>query len=48
MEGYPPRYKLSDEKQFGSLFFGEKEKLLGLLAHFTRKSGKYAVQGYVT
>jgi DNA polymerase III delta prime subunit len=40
------RYKLSDEKQFGSLFFDEKEKLLALLKHFLSKSGKYAVQGY--
>ena len=38
------RYKLSDEKQFGSLFFDEKEKLLALLKHFLSKSGKYAVQ----
>ena len=40
------RYKLSDEKQFSSLFFGEKEKLLAALKHFTGKTGKYAVQGY--
>ena len=40
------RYKLSDEKQFGSLFFAEKEKLLAALKHFTSKTGKYAVQGY--
>ena len=40
------RYKLSDEKQFSSLFFDEKEKLLGLLKHFVAKTGKYAVQGY--
>lgn len=40
------RYKLSDEKQFGSLFFDEKEKLLALLRHFMDKTGKYAVQGY--
>ena len=40
------RYKLSDEKQFSSLFFDEKEKLLGLLTHFVAKTGKYAVQGY--
>ena len=40
------RYKLSDEKQFSSLFFDEKEKLLGLLKHFVNRTGKYAVQGY--
>ena len=40
------RYRLSDEKQFSSLFFDEKEKLLGLLKHFVAKTGKYAVQGY--
>ena len=40
------RYKLSDEKQFSSLFFGEKEKLLAALKHFMGKTGKYAVQGY--
>ena len=40
------RYKLSDEKTFGSLFFDEKEQLLKLLSHFQAKSGKYAVQGY--
>ena len=34
------RYKLSDEKQFSSLFFDEKEKLLGLLTHFVAKTGK--------
>ena len=39
-------HKLSEEKQFGSLFFDEKEKLLALLRHFLDKSGKYAVQGY--
>ena len=38
------RYKLSDEKQFSSLFFDEKEKLLALLKHFLHKSGKYSVQ----
>ena len=40
------RYKLSDEKQFSSLFFDDKEKLLAVLKHFTGKTGKYAVQGY--
>jgi len=53
-EGAPPsdgnrqykRYKLSDEKTFGSLYFPEKDNLLGILDHFTNKSGKYAIQGY--
>jgi len=40
------RYKLSDEKQFSSLFFDDKVKLLAVLKHFTGKTGKYAVQGY--
>jgi len=40
------RYKLSDEKQFGSLFFDEKPKLLALLRHFLDKTGKYSVQGF--
>ena len=40
------RYKLSDDKTFDSLFFGEKEKLLAQVGHFKAKSGKYAVQGY--
>merc|ERR1719486_439646 len=40
------RYKLSDEKTFGSLFFDEKAKLLKILKDFMAKTGKYAVQGY--
>jgi mitochondrial chaperone BCS1 len=40
------RYKLSDEKTFGSLFFPEKESLLGLIDHFNNKSGKYGIPGY--
>lgn len=40
------RYKLSDEKSFTSLFFEEKEMLLGLLKHFKNKTGKYGVAGY--
>jgi len=53
-EGAPPsdgnrqykRYKLSDEKSFASLYFPEKDALLGILEHFTNKTGKYAIQGY--
>jgi len=40
------RYKLSDEKTFNSLFFDEKAKLLGMVDHFTKKTGKYAIEGY--
>lgn len=40
------RYKLSDEKTFESLYFPEKESLLGILKHFTAKSGKYSIAGY--
>eukprot|EP00928_Gymnodinium_smaydae_P014898 TRINITY_DN1546_c0_g4_i1.p1 TRINITY_DN1546_c0_g4~~TRINITY_DN1546_c0_g4_i1.p1 ORF type:complete len:517 (-),score=100.38 TRINITY_DN1546_c0_g4_i1:180-1730(-) len=40
------RYKLSDHKTFESLFFDEKESLVGILKHFTNKSGKYAIAGY--
>eukprot|EP00928_Gymnodinium_smaydae_P014897 TRINITY_DN1546_c0_g3_i1.p1 TRINITY_DN1546_c0_g3~~TRINITY_DN1546_c0_g3_i1.p1 ORF type:complete len:807 (-),score=144.27 TRINITY_DN1546_c0_g3_i1:215-2512(-) len=40
------RYKLSDHKTFESLFFGEKESLIGILKHFANKSGKYAIAGY--
>ncbi|CAJ1937934.1 unnamed protein product [Cylindrotheca closterium] len=40
------RYKLSDEKSFDSLFFKEKKNLLGLIDHFTNKTGKYAIKGY--
>lgn len=40
------RYKLSDEKTFQSLFFREKENLLRVVDHFTKKSGKYGIKGY--
>ena len=40
------RYKLSDAKTFDALFFHEKKRLLAQVAHFTAKSGKYAVDGY--
>jgi hypothetical protein len=40
------RYRLSDEKTFGSLFFRQKESVLKLLNHFQAKTGKYQIQGY--
>lgn len=40
------RYKLSDEKTFDSLFFRQKETLLSLVKHFTKKTGKYSIKGY--
>merc|ERR1719378_39277 len=40
------RYQLSDEKTFESLFFQEKDELLSLLSHFTKKTGKYRIAGY--
>jgi SpoVK/Ycf46/Vps4 family AAA+-type ATPase len=40
------RYKLSDEKSFDSLFFREKNNLLGLIDHFSNKTGKYSIKGY--
>jgi chaperone BCS1 len=40
------RYRLSDEKTFESLFFGQKEGLLKILDHFQERSGKYAIKGY--
>lgn len=40
------RYKLSDEKTFDSLFFREKESMLGLIDHFKSKTGKYGIPGY--
>lgn len=40
------RYQLSDEKTFASLFFDEKNSLLGILKHFSAKTGKYAISGY--
>merc|ERR1712032_407028 len=30
----------------GSLFFEEKPVLIGMLAHFSKKTGKYAISGY--
>ena len=33
------RYKLSEEKTFGSLFFPQKGRLLHLLQHFTDRTG---------
>jgi hypothetical protein len=40
------RYELSADKTFKSLFFPEKERLLRILHHFERKTGKYAVKGF--
>ena len=40
------RYKLSDEKNFQSLFFPDKSNLLYLLDHFTKKTGKFAIPGF--
>eukprot|EP00904_Undaria_pinnatifida_P012172 jgi/Undpi1/8085/HiC_scaffold_24.g10557.m1 len=40
------RFKLSDEKEFSSLFFPEKDDMLKLLKHFEDKTGKYAIKGY--
>mmetsp|Transcript_21077 Transcript_21077/g.44965 ORF Transcript_21077/g.44965 Transcript_21077/m.44965 type:complete len:793 (-) Transcript_21077:91-2469(-) len=40
------RYKLSDHKTFKSLFFEEKSVLLSMLEHFSKKTGKYAIDGY--
>ncbi|CAN0119203.1 unnamed protein product [Scytosiphon promiscuus] len=40
------RYRLSDCKDFDSLFFPEKSALLRVLEHFENKSGKYAIKGY--
>ena len=40
------RYKLSEEKTFESLFFKEKDSLLSLINHFTKKTGKYGIKGY--
>jgi chaperone BCS1 len=40
------RYRLSDEKTFESLFFGQKDGLLKILDHFQERSGKYAIKGY--
>jgi len=40
------RYQLSDEKTFDSLFFQQKENIVGTVDHFVKKTGKYAVKGY--
>ncbi|CAN0554950.1 unnamed protein product, partial [Ectocarpus sp. 8 AP-2014] len=40
------RYKLGDVKDFDSLFFPEKEKLLRALENFEAKRGRYAIRGY--
>ncbi|CAN0187717.1 unnamed protein product, partial [Discosporangium mesarthrocarpum] len=40
------RYKLSEEKDFSSLFFPEKENLMQLLKRFEERTGKYAIKGY--
>ncbi|CAM9870332.1 unnamed protein product, partial [Laminaria digitata] len=34
------RFKLSNEKDFSSLFFPEKDAILGLLHHFENKTGE--------
>ena len=40
------RYKLSDDKNFDSLFFPERETIVRLLGHFLNKTGKYGIAGY--
>ena len=40
------RYRLSEEKTFASLFFRQKESLLKLIQHFTKRTGKYQIPGY--
>jgi len=40
------RYKLSDAKTFDTLFFPQKARLLHLLNHFTKRTGKFAIPGY--
>jgi len=40
------RYQLSDEKTFESLFFQQKESIVGTVNHFVEKTGKYAIKGY--
>jgi hypothetical protein len=40
------RYKLSEEKTFGSLFFRQKENILSMIDHFQAKTGRYAIAGY--
>lgn len=39
------RYTLSHEKNFGTLFFPEKEKLMKLIEAFENKTGKFATPG---
>ena len=40
------RYRLSEEKTFASLFFQQKQSLLKLIEHFTKRTGKYQIPGY--
>jgi chaperone BCS1 len=40
------RAELSSEKTFDCLFFQQKRELLKIVDHFTKKTGKYAIQGY--
>jgi hypothetical protein len=40
------RYKLSEEKDFTTLFFKEKPMLLKILENFEMKKGKYGIKGY--
>merc|ERR1719265_2728036 len=40
------QYLLSDHKTFKSLFFPEKESLLKLIEQFTKKEGKFAIEGF--
>lgn len=40
------RYKLSDDKNFDSLFFKERDTIVRLLNHFLNKTGKYGISGY--
>lgn len=40
------RYQLSEEKTFASFFHPEKEELLRLIDHFSKKRGKFGIPGY--
>eukprot|EP00798_Chlamydomonas_sp_ICE-L_P028957 gene28957-32151_t len=40
------RYKLGEERTFGSLFIPEKESVLNLVNAFENKQGKFAIHGY--
>jgi mitochondrial chaperone BCS1 len=40
------RYRLSEDKTFSSLFFQQKQKLIQLVDHFQRKTGKYSISGF--